>query len=54
METWLQNRKCGREGVETGRTVADALSEISEIASESTEDTAAIKDISNWLNDFAE
>jgi exodeoxyribonuclease-1 len=54
LASWLHRRRQGREGVETGRTVADALSEISEIASTSIEDTAAIKGIKNWLNDIAE
>ncbi len=31
LQAWLQNRRCGREGVETGRTIGDAISELEEV-----------------------
>jgi len=45
LEVWLQNRLQGRDGVEAGRTLGDALKELDEEA----DTTEAVLDIRKWL-----
>lgn len=48
LETWLQNRLHGREGVEAGRTLGDALEEMEKLAGDG-DDQDALNDIRAWL-----
>lgn len=53
LETWLHNRLHGREGVEAGRTVDDALSELTDISPSDPAAQAAVSDIRTWLENMA-
>ncbi|WP_419740708.1 hypothetical protein [Ruegeria sp.] len=53
LETWLHNRRHGREGVQAGRTVHGALSELQESAPSDPGAQAAVSDIRNWLENMA-
>lgn len=53
LETWLHNRLRGREGVEAGRTVLDALSELQEGSPSDPAAQAAVSDIRAWLENIA-
>lgn len=52
LETWLHNRRHGREGVQAGRTVYGALSELQESAPSDLGAQAAVSDIRNWLENM--
>ena len=50
-ETWLHNRRNGREGVTAGRTLTDALDEIAKLSEEANGNRAEeIEIIRAWLN----
>jgi len=49
LETWLRNRLHGREGLKAGRTVDDALSELTDISPSDPDAQAAVSDIRTWL-----
>lgn len=51
-ETWMHNRLQGREGVEAGRTVIDALDEIKKAQSEPN-GPPEVETIKAWLNSLA-
>ncbi len=51
LDTWLQNRKQGREGIEAGRTVEAALAEIEELNNDNTASRDAVAVIREWLLD---
>ncbi len=53
LETWLRNRLHGREGVEAGRTVLDALSELQESSPSDPVEHVAVSDIRVWLENMA-
>ncbi|WP_299698832.1 exonuclease domain-containing protein [uncultured Tateyamaria sp.] len=46
--TWLDNRLHGREGVEAGRTLNNALSDLDDIAADES-NTLALQEIRRWL-----
>ncbi|WP_170364508.1 exonuclease domain-containing protein [Ruegeria arenilitoris] len=48
LETWLHNRLHGREGVEAGRTIGDALTDLESITADDT-NTLQLKSIRRWL-----
>lgn len=48
LETWLHNRLHGREGVEAGRTLDSALSELDDIADDES-NASALQEIRRWL-----
>jgi exodeoxyribonuclease-1 len=47
LEVWLQNRLQGRDGVEAGRTIGDALTELDE----HTNASGAVLKIRKWLEE---
>jgi exodeoxyribonuclease-1 len=49
LDTWLGNRRHGREGATAGRTIGDAQAELDEIASSSSEHRPEIDEINNFL-----
>ena len=52
-ETWLHNRRHGREGVNAGRTLTDALDEIADLAENADgEQIEVIETIRAWLTTF--
>jgi len=51
LETWLHNRLHGREGVEAGRTIGDALAEL-EKTTDDEGDQAALTEIRDWLESY--
>ncbi|WP_413717945.1 hypothetical protein [Silicimonas sp. MF1-12-2] len=48
LETWLHNRLHGREGVEAGRTIADAVCDLEGVTADEN-NTTALKEIRRWL-----
>ena len=48
LETWLHNRLHGREGIEAGRTLDDALSDLDDIADDES-NSSAPQEIRHWL-----
>ena len=48
LETWLHNRLHGREGVEAGRALDDAISDLDRITVDET-NTSALEEIRQWL-----
>lgn len=48
LEVWLQNRLQGRDGVEAGRTIGDALIDLEGIVADET-NASALHDIQHWL-----
>lgn len=53
LETWLRNRLHGREGVKAGRTVGDALSELTDISPADPGAQSAVSDIRIWLKNMS-
>jgi exodeoxyribonuclease I len=53
LQNWLKNRLHGREGVEAGRTLPVAITELVKLAHERGE-SDEIETIRNWLNSVAE
>ncbi|WP_319824428.1 exonuclease domain-containing protein [Thalassovita sp.] len=51
LEKWLHNRLRGREGVEAGRTVDAALSELEGITADET-NASALQEIRHWLEEI--
>ncbi|WP_375692112.1 hypothetical protein [Pseudooceanicola sp. LIPI14-2-Ac024] len=51
LETWLRNRLHGREGVEAGRTIGDALADLDGIIVDET-NASALQEIRNWLENI--
>lgn len=49
LQTWLNNRRHGREGVEAGRTLADAMSDLEKVETEHPAGSEPIAAIKNWL-----
>ncbi|MGI3187082.1 exonuclease domain-containing protein [Nioella aestuarii] len=47
LETWLHNRLLGREGVEAGRTIGDALTDLESITADDT--NTQLNGIRQWL-----
>lgn len=47
LQTWLENRRHGRDGVEASRTIADALAELDDESSTDLSPEAAA--IRSWL-----
>jgi len=47
--TWLENRRHGREGVDAGRTIADALADLEKVEMERPADGESIATIKRWL-----
>ncbi|WP_108861475.1 exonuclease domain-containing protein [Ruegeria sp. Alg231-54] len=52
LQTWLNNRRHGREGVEAGRTLADAMSDLEKVETEHPAGSEPITAIKNWLEAF--
>ena len=48
LEVWLQNRLQGRDGVEAGRTIGDALIDLEGIVADET-NASALQAIRRWL-----
>ncbi|MFX0546123.1 exonuclease domain-containing protein [Roseovarius sp. S1116L3] len=48
LEAWLQNRLQGRDGVEAGRTLGDALTDLESIVKDET-NASALLEIQHWL-----
>ena len=48
LSAWLRNRRCGRDGVETGRTLAEAQEELRKLEEERGQTTEA-REIGKWL-----
>ncbi|WP_071691551.1 exonuclease domain-containing protein [Nioella sediminis] len=49
LQTWLNNRRHGREGVEAGRTLADAMSDLEKVETEYPASSEPIAAIKIWL-----
>ncbi|MDG1431650.1 MAG: exonuclease domain-containing protein [Paracoccaceae bacterium] len=49
LQNWLNNRRHGRDGVEAGRTLADAMSDLEHIETERPADSETIATIKHWL-----
>lgn len=51
LNIWLQNRRHGREGIEAGRTIEDAMAELErETSTDQSPETEAIR--SGWILGF--
>jgi exodeoxyribonuclease-1 len=50
LDTWLNNRRLGREGVAAGRTINAAQTELEELASSSSEHGAELREIRGFLS----
>jgi exodeoxyribonuclease-1 len=53
LEVWLQNRLQGRDGVEAGRTLDDALTDLGGIIADET-NASALQDIRRWLEGISQ
>ena len=51
LEAWLGNRLHGREGVEAGRTIPDALADLEGIKVDET-NSFALQEIRHWLENI--
>ena len=52
LEVWLYNRLQGREGVEAGRTIEDALADLDGITADEN-NAATLQEIRRWLEGIA-
>jgi len=52
LQTWLENRRHGREGVDAGRTLQDALADLEKVEMERPADGESIATIKRWLEAF--
>ncbi|CUH45461.1 exonuclease domain-containing protein [Ruegeria atlantica] len=49
LQTWLNNRRHGRDGVEAGRTLADAMADLEKVETDRPADGESIAAIKHWL-----
>ena len=52
LQTWLENRRHGREGVEAGRTIADALADLEQAEMGRPKEGGSIAAIRRWFEAF--
>jgi len=52
LQNWMENRRHGRDGVEAGRTLADAMSDLEQAETERPADSGFIAAIKRWLEEF--
>ena len=52
LQTWLENRRHGRVGVDVGRTIADALTDLEQVETLRPADGESIATIRRWLEVF--
>jgi exodeoxyribonuclease I len=49
---WLENRRHGREGVDAGRTIADALADLEKVETDRPAESDSIAAIRRWFETF--
>ncbi|NOC84537.1 exonuclease domain-containing protein [Ruegeria sp. HKCCD6428] len=52
LQAWLNNRRHGRDGVEAGRTLADAISDLEKVETEHPAGSEPLTAIKHWLETF--